>query len=77
VRLAGQVYAYRPVCPGCEGSLVDAVLHGNELMCSCGRRYDVVAAGQCLDERALHLDPLPVLGSGGRVKVAHREAVAS
>jgi Fe-S cluster biogenesis protein NfuA/nitrite reductase/ring-hydroxylating ferredoxin subunit len=77
VRLAGRVYAYRPVCPGCGGSLAEATLDGHELTCACGRRYDVVAAGQCLDEPSLHLDPLPLLDGGGRVKVAQREAVPS
>jgi Fe-S cluster biogenesis protein NfuA/nitrite reductase/ring-hydroxylating ferredoxin subunit len=77
VRLAGRVYAYRALCAGCGGSLGDAVLDGDELTCACGRRYDVVAAGRCLDEPSLHLDPLPLLDGGGSVKVAHREVVAS
>jgi Fe-S cluster biogenesis protein NfuA/nitrite reductase/ring-hydroxylating ferredoxin subunit len=78
VRLDGHVYAYRLVCPGCAGSLADATLAAAELTCAgCGRGYDVVAAGRCVDEPALHLDPLPLLDGGGRVKVAHREVVAS
>jgi Fe-S cluster biogenesis protein NfuA/nitrite reductase/ring-hydroxylating ferredoxin subunit len=74
-RLAGRVYAYRPVCPACDGSLADAELHGSELTCACGRRYDIVAAGRCVDDPSLHLDPLPLLDGGGSVKVAHREVV--
>jgi Fe-S cluster biogenesis protein NfuA/nitrite reductase/ring-hydroxylating ferredoxin subunit len=76
VRVSARVYAYRPACPACEASLADAALDGTALACAgCGRRYDVVAAGVCLDDRSLHLDPLPLLDGGGRVKVAHREVV--
>jgi Fe-S cluster biogenesis protein NfuA/nitrite reductase/ring-hydroxylating ferredoxin subunit len=78
VRLdGGGTYAYRPDCPGCGRSLETAELVGGELVCAgCGQRYDVAAAGRCADDPALHLVPLPLLVSDGRVRIAHREAVA-
>jgi Fe-S cluster biogenesis protein NfuA/nitrite reductase/ring-hydroxylating ferredoxin subunit len=68
----GGVYAYRPTCPGCGGSLQDAELRGAELECpGCGRTYDARRAGRCLDTPALHLEPVPLLvGEAGIVKVA-------
>jgi len=73
----GTPYAYRPDCPGCEGSLEEATLHnvgmvGAELTCpGCGHRYDVVRAGRCLDAPELHLEPVPLLVDGsGLVRVA-------
>ena len=73
----GTPYAYRPQCPGCGGSLQDgtmlqAGLVGAELACpSCGRRYDVVRAGRCLDVPELHLEPVPLLvDESGLVRVA-------
>ena len=76
-RLAGRVYAYRSRCPGCDCSLAGAMLDRSELTCpECGHVYDVIAAGQCIDEPSLHLDPLPLLDGGGRVKVAQREVLA-
>jgi Fe-S cluster biogenesis protein NfuA len=76
-RAAGDVYAYRSACPGCDGSLAGAPLEGIDLVCQhCGHRYDVAAAGRCVDDPALHLDPLPLLVADGRIKVAHREVLA-
>jgi len=79
LRLAGgaQPYAYRPRCPGCEGSLeggtlAAAGLLGAELECpGCGHRYDVVRAGRCVDAPELHLEPVPLLvDDAGLVRVA-------
>lgn len=72
VRLKRSTYAYRPVCPGCGGSLRDAVFGGGELACAaCGKRYDVRRAGRCLAPPDLHLDPVPLLvDAEGHVKVA-------
>jgi Fe-S cluster biogenesis protein NfuA/nitrite reductase/ring-hydroxylating ferredoxin subunit len=78
LRLAdGRPYAYRPACPGCEGSLdggslQSAGLVGAELACpTCGHRYDVVRAGRCLDAPDLHLEPVPLLvDESGLVRVA-------
>jgi Fe-S cluster biogenesis protein NfuA/nitrite reductase/ring-hydroxylating ferredoxin subunit len=77
----GATYAYRPDCPGCEGSLEHASLApaglvGAELTCpSCGHRYDVVRAGRCLDAPDLQLEPVPLLvDDAGLVRVALRTA---
>lgn len=65
LNVAGTHYAYRPTCPSCEGSLGNAVVSGTELECSgCGHRYDVIAAGRCVDVPDMHLDPVPLLGDG-------------
>ncbi len=82
MRLAsGQPYAYRPRCPGCEGSLEGATLEaagllGAELACpGCGHRYDVVRAGRCVDAPELQLEPVPLLeDSAGLVRVAVQPA---
>lgn len=73
----GTPYAYRPACPGCEGTLEDGTLEnaglvGAELTCpGCGNRYDVVRAGRCLDVPELHLEPVPLLvDEAGLVRVA-------
>ena len=72
LRLNGAFYAYRPRCPGCEGTLANAVVTGTELACAeCGNRYDVLRAGRCLDAPQLHLQPVPLLvDDAGLVKVA-------
>jgi Fe-S cluster biogenesis protein NfuA/nitrite reductase/ring-hydroxylating ferredoxin subunit len=72
LRPSERVYAYRPDCPECAGSLGAATLRANELTCpSCGNRYDVLRAGRCLDAPRLHLEPVPLLvDDAGLVKVA-------
>jgi Fe-S cluster biogenesis protein NfuA/nitrite reductase/ring-hydroxylating ferredoxin subunit len=72
LRPSERVYAYRPACPGCEGSLERATLRANELTCpTCANRYDVLRAGRCLDAPQLHLEPVPLLvDDSGIVKVA-------
>jgi Fe-S cluster biogenesis protein NfuA/nitrite reductase/ring-hydroxylating ferredoxin subunit len=72
VALDGSRYAYRPACPSCGDPLAEAALLGAELACpGCAHRYDVRHAGRCVDEPALHLDPVPLLVDGeGLVKVA-------
>jgi Fe-S cluster biogenesis protein NfuA/nitrite reductase/ring-hydroxylating ferredoxin subunit len=78
VGLDENVYAYADRCPGCSGALERPTLVDGALVCAgCGRRYDVRAAGQCLDGGLLQLDPIPLLvGDGGRVRVALAGAVA-
>lgn len=78
VKIETDSYAYRPTCPGCEGSLDDAGLRGAELTCAgCRHRYDVRRAGRCLDEPRLFLEPVPLLvGDSGLVKVALGSSVA-
>lgn len=73
----GTPYAYRPECPGCEGSLEGGSLEGAglvgaELTCpGCQHHYDVVRAGRCLDSPDLHLEPVPLLvDDNGLVRVA-------
>jgi Fe-S cluster biogenesis protein NfuA/nitrite reductase/ring-hydroxylating ferredoxin subunit len=72
VRIGEPLYAYRPHCPACEGSLDGAQLEITDLVCpGCGHRYDPLRAGRCLDEPRLHLDPVPLLtGEDGLVQVA-------
>jgi Fe-S cluster biogenesis protein NfuA len=69
VRLESDVYAYRPGCPECGGTLD---LQAAWLHCeACGHHYDVRHAGRCLDAPDLHLDPVPLLvDQAGAVKVA-------
>jgi len=78
IRLEGDLFAYRPACPGCEESLEHASLRVADLTCSsCGRTYDVIRAGRCLDEPRLHLEPVPLLlDDTGLAKVAIGTAVA-
>jgi len=77
-RVDASVYAYRPDCPACGGSLGDAAARGAELVCpACGRAYDVVLAGRCRDAPDLHLEPLPLLvDDAGLVRVALGPAAA-
>jgi Fe-S cluster biogenesis protein NfuA/nitrite reductase/ring-hydroxylating ferredoxin subunit len=78
LKLAGNFYAYRDVCPGCGTSLEQGELRVADLTCSgCGRSYDARRAGRSLDEASqLHLEPVPLLaGEDGTVKVAPPSAV--
>jgi Fe-S cluster biogenesis protein NfuA/nitrite reductase/ring-hydroxylating ferredoxin subunit len=78
LKLAGNLYAYRDVCPGCGTSLERGELRVADLTCSgCGRRYDARRAGRSLDDTSqLHLEPVPLLvGADGTVKVAPPSAV--
>ena len=72
VRLDGGAYAYRPGCPSCGASLADGALEEATLCCTgCGARYDVRAAGACVDDPTQHLTPVPLLVDGaGAMKVA-------
>lgn len=70
--VAGTLLAYRDGCAGCGAPLATAALEGGTLTCSgCGRRYDLPRAGRCKDDEALQLEPVPLLRSGGAVKVAY------
>jgi Fe-S cluster biogenesis protein NfuA/nitrite reductase/ring-hydroxylating ferredoxin subunit len=72
IRQDTRLYAYRPECPSCGGSLGDGTLEKFDLTCGgCGNRYDVLRAGRCLDSPQLHLEPVPLLvDDTGLVKVA-------
>jgi Fe-S cluster biogenesis protein NfuA/nitrite reductase/ring-hydroxylating ferredoxin subunit len=78
LKLAGNLYAYRDVCPGCGTSLEQGELRVADLTCSgCGRRYDARRAGRSLDDVSqLHLEPVPLLeDEDGTVKVVLSSAV--
>jgi len=70
-RLDGTFYAYDDSCPACGQALGAARLAATALTClACGNSYDVMRAGRCLDQPALHLEPLPLLIEQGRARVA-------
>ena len=71
-RGARALYAYRPRCAACEGSLGAAVLADGLLTCpACGARFDVRVAGRGADDPQLHLEPVPLLHEPGEaVRVA-------
>lgn len=65
------LYAWGSACPGCGAALDGAAIDGRSLGCrTCGRRFDLFAAGQSLEEPALHLDPFPLLIEHGQARVA-------
>ncbi|MET3811280.1 NifU family protein [Arthrobacter sp. UYEF3] len=78
-RTGQDLYAYRDHCPRCTGSLAGATLQralagpagGGLLRCpGCRAHFDVRQAGSCLEDRTLHLDPLPLLVRAGVMSVA-------
>lgn len=78
-RTGQDVYAYRDYCPRCTASMAGATLQralaapvgGGLLRCpSCRSHFDVRQAGSCLEDRNLHLDPLPLLVRSGVMSVA-------
>jgi len=76
--LMDNTYAYRPDCPACGHSLEHGELRAAELRCpGCGHRYDAIRAGRSVDDRDLHLEPVPLLvDESGLVKVALTTAPA-
>ncbi len=67
----GSMLAYLDACPSCESPLGDADLSEGVLACpGCERRYYLPRAGRSLDDERLHLGPVPLLGSEGRIRVA-------
>jgi Fe-S cluster biogenesis protein NfuA/nitrite reductase/ring-hydroxylating ferredoxin subunit len=85
-RVGDDLYAFRGACPRCGDDLSGATLArrlgGSAsdalLLCpGCQAHFDVRRAGACLDDPALHLDPLPLLREGGVVSVAVPRPVAS
>jgi Fe-S cluster biogenesis protein NfuA/nitrite reductase/ring-hydroxylating ferredoxin subunit len=78
-RTGQNVYAFRDYCPRCTGSMAGATLQralaapsgGGLLRCPlCRSHFDVRQAGACLEDKALHLDPLPLLVRSGVMSVA-------
>jgi Fe-S cluster biogenesis protein NfuA/nitrite reductase/ring-hydroxylating ferredoxin subunit len=72
ISIAGALLAYRDGCPACDASLADGALDAHGMGCpGCGHLYDVRRGGRCLDDLALHLQPIPLLTSeAGIVSVA-------
>ncbi|SDL82573.1 NifU family protein [Arthrobacter sp. ok362] len=69
-RIGPDVYAFVDRCPRCTHSMPGASLQralaapagGGLLRCPhCRSHFDVRKAGVCLEDKALHLDPLPLL----------------
>ncbi|WP_427018093.1 NifU family protein [Pseudarthrobacter sp. P1] len=78
-RLGEDIFAYRDYCPRCTKSLTGASLQralasptgGALLRCpTCRGHFDVRKAGACLEDKAQHLEPLPLLVRGGVTSVA-------
>lgn len=85
-RVGDDLFAFVDRCPRCTTSMAGATLARRAgyaagsavLTCpSCRSHYDVRGAGAGLDDPAEHLDPLPLLVSGGVVTVAVPVAGAS
>jgi nitrite reductase/ring-hydroxylating ferredoxin subunit len=78
-RIGPDVYAFVDRCPRCTHTMPGASLQralaapvgGGLLRCPhCRSHYDVRKAGACLEDKALHLDPLPLLLRDGVPSVA-------
>jgi Fe-S cluster biogenesis protein NfuA/nitrite reductase/ring-hydroxylating ferredoxin subunit len=78
-RTGQDIYAYRDYCPRCTGSIAGAVLQralaapaGGGLLRgpTCRGHFDVRRAGACLEDKDLHLEPLPLLVRNGVMSVA-------
>ncbi len=71
LRLNSGLYAYQNDCSRCGKPLETGSLAGSVLSCpDCGAQFDVMRAGRCLDAPSLHLEPLPLLQTGGTTRVA-------
>jgi Fe-S cluster biogenesis protein NfuA/nitrite reductase/ring-hydroxylating ferredoxin subunit len=74
-RIDRSLYAYRDSCPGCAAPIHDGALDGSLLTCpSCAQRFDVRRAGRSVEDREIHLVPVPLLEDAAGVKVAVAEA---
>jgi Fe-S cluster biogenesis protein NfuA/nitrite reductase/ring-hydroxylating ferredoxin subunit len=78
-RIGPDVYTFVDRCPRCTNSMPGASLQramaaptgGGLLRCPhCRSHFDVRKAGACLEDKALHLDPLPLLLRDGVPSVA-------
>ena len=78
-RIGPDVYAFGDCCPRCTHSMPGASLQralaapvgGGLLRCPhCRSHFDVRKAGACLEDKGLHLDPLPLLLRDGVPSVA-------
>ena len=76
--VAGTYYAYRNRCKGCGTSLDASTIERTALVCaSCGRHYDIIRAGRCLDTPDLFLEPIPLLAKDGKIKVSLPSSVTN
>jgi Fe-S cluster biogenesis protein NfuA/nitrite reductase/ring-hydroxylating ferredoxin subunit len=78
-RVGSDLYAFQDYCPRCERALAGATVARRlggaaddaVLVCpTCRGHYDVRRAGAGLDDDGVHLNPLPLLQTGGVVSVA-------
>lgn len=78
-RLGQDIFACHDYCPRCTGSMTGATLQrpsaepgrGAVLCCpTCRGHFDLHRAGVCLDDKGLHLEPLPLLVRHGVLSVA-------
>lgn len=76
-RIGGDLYAYRNRCASCGSRLDNGTLRDAALSCvQCGEEYDVKRAGRALDSaraRTVHLEPMPLLESGGALEIVMPE----
>jgi len=69
--VAGTLLAYRDSCAGCAAPLLGGDLDDGTLACpSCGRRFSLPLAGRAIGPEDLQLEPVPLLETGGRVRLA-------
>ena len=75
----GRLYAYRNRCPACNMPLHLGTLNRTLLSCRAGHCYDIQRAGRAVGSANLHLDPFPLLASGGsrQSRIADRAARAA
>ena len=70
-RVEGSLLAYLDQCPACGAEISGGELSDGVLACpGCGRQYFLPRAGRSLDDERLQLGPVPLLDSGGRMRVA-------
>ncbi|TFD54735.1 hypothetical protein E3T55_02790 [Cryobacterium frigoriphilum] len=78
-RTSSDVFVFRDHCPRCAASMAGATLQralaapagGGLLRCpTCRKHFDVRAAGACIEDKGVHLDPLPLLRRDGVPSVA-------
>lgn len=83
-RVGAELFAFLDACARCgeamTGASVARRLGGDAgdavLTCpGCRAHFDVRKAGACLDDSALHLNPLPLLADGVSVSIAVATAV--
>jgi Fe-S cluster biogenesis protein NfuA/nitrite reductase/ring-hydroxylating ferredoxin subunit len=78
-RIGADIYAFADRCPRCTHAMPGATLQralaaplgGGLLVCPhCRSHFDVRQAGACVEDKSLHLDPLPLLLRDGVPSVA-------